>query len=124
MTPDDQSRAREICEKWIDPSAISQTDESLRELANDIGVITSPAMRIAASVAVELLVCRDLFPKALAHIAALERALGSFVEYFDAIEAGALNHNRRTAPLRTVEQIYLDRGRELLGWKKREASGE
>ena len=45
-------------------------------------------------------------------------ALGSFVEYFDAISRGEYDKNRRPAPLRTLELTFLEKGRKALGWKE------
>lgn len=55
-----------------------QSDESLRAMANDIGIITNPSLRIAASVAVDLLKSRADLAKLVAVVEILSEALKQY----------------------------------------------
>lgn len=57
-----------------------QTSESLIALANDVGLITNPSLRIAASVATECLQSRTDIARLIAAVEVAERALASISE--------------------------------------------
>lgn len=65
---------REV-EQRIEPKESQQSNESLTALVNDVGLITNPNLRIAASVASDLLKMRTDLPKALAIIREMREAL-------------------------------------------------
>lgn len=67
-----ETRAK--CEKAKDET-FSQSDESLKALANDVGLLVDPNLRIAASVASECLQSRTALPKALKIIEELRGAI-------------------------------------------------
>jgi len=49
------------------------------------------------------------------HVSSLEFRLGSFVEYFDAIEKGEYVENGRASRIRIFERILIDSSKVLLG---------
>jgi len=65
MTKERLGEIKARCDAW---PASRQTDESLKALTNDIGLIFNPSLGIAASVASECLKARQDIPDLLAEL--------------------------------------------------------